>query len=328
MPSIVSSARRRGPALAGVLAVLSTLGGLPAAQAAGCPVFVEAPHLPPKSSQAAVFFIPPSAPSQTMAFGADCAAAAWSGTVAGPGSTTLDFVGWNYHGAGQASPAAAHVSASSHRAGTGDAGIGGSVGVTARSVLPFWLTRLASASTNPLFAMQFDVLGEGEYGGSNVPGKLGSASVHLAASGGVGFTEVVHAHYGDSDGTSHDGAGGSVSGPSVHAELSIIYMAGFAAGANAFQIDFDTLVGGEGFSDFAHTAKITGITLLSDDVQLVLPEGYFVQDGPRHWSLLGDGSGNPGTDPLTVAEPAPLALALAAGLAGVVQRRRRRPGRG
>jgi hypothetical protein len=322
MPSIVSSLRSPRPARAAVAALLA-LGGLHAAHA-GCLSFVEAPHLPPKSSEAAVFYIPPSEPSQTKAFSSDCSPVAWSGTVAGPGSTGSAFVGWAYSGAAQASPAAAHVAATSQRVGSGDAGAAGSVGVTARSVLPFTLQPLTAAAAGNLFSLQFDVIGEGEYGGSSVAGNLGSASVHLHASGGVGFTEVVDELYSDSNGWVHKGASGSIGGPSALVQLSISYLAGFAAGANAFQIDLDTLVSGQAFSDFSHTAKITGITLLSDDVELLLPDGYFVKDGARHWSLLGDGSGGGGNDPdpVTVPEPGTAALALAAGLIGGCRRRR------
>ena len=288
---------------------------------AACLSFVQPPFAP-RNNEAAVQFYGP--PPTTPAYSADCSAISWSGTVQGPGSTTLDPAGWVYEGAAQASPAAAHVRARSSLLGTGNPGPNSQVGAQAKSVLTFTLAPLAGAAPNQLFSLQFDVVADGVYGGSSTAGHLGSASVNLEAVSSAPSV-LIQENYSDSDGVTRKKAAGSTSGPSTSVTMTIDYLGAFEAGSNFFGLNLDTLVSGEAFSDFSHTAKIAGITLLSSNVELVLPEGLFVKDAPNHWSLLADGGGGGGggdPDPGTIPEPGSAALALAALLIGGWRRRR------
>lgn len=243
-----------------------------------------------------------------------CLAVHYDATVPGPDNSNS----WHYEGHAQATPAAAHALVSSQRSGAvGDAGAPTTLYAAAHSILSFSIAGRAGAPGGVLVPLRFEVVGEGSMGSLYTHGAPGGASVALdARSSAVASVNIVSS-YDDSEGTHHGRSAGSRFGPAVAVELALALEGLFEPGLNFFGIDLDVLSNGAAFADFAHTARITDISIADNRFELVLDRELFEPDPlrPGHYRPVA-------VAPPGGAVPGPASALLAVLALGLLARQR------
>jgi hypothetical protein len=213
-----------------------------------------------------------------------------------------------YSAAAQATPAVVRARARSE----GTEG----VDAVARGALVFRVSadKPLLPKDGPLLAFHVDA--DGIYGGTG--STPGSATFALSVNANASAEKLVE-HFIDSNGFDRPQAFFSSNRPSALAKVTIDFEGFFPVGDAFFTILLNAFAQPHSFSDFASTATLTSITVLSPGYSLELPDGLFVADPtqPGRYLLADLGAGSP---PGSVPEPGTLLLLLG-GLAVLAWRR-------
>lgn len=156
----------------------------------------------------------------------------------------------------------------------------------------------------PLLAFHIDA--DGIYGGTG--SRPGIASFALSVNANASPEKLVE-HFIDSNGHDLPQTFFSSNSPSALAKATIDFEGFFPVGDAFFTILLRAFAQPNSFADFANTATLTSITVLSPGYSLALPDGLFVADPtqPGRYVLADLG---PGLPPGSVPEPGTLLLLL------------------
>jgi hypothetical protein len=166
----------------------------------------------------------------------------------------------------------------------------------------------------PLLAFHIDA--DGIYGGTG--SAPGSATFALSVNANASPEKFVE-HFIDSNGFDRPQAFFSSNRPSALAKVTIDFEGFFPVGNAFFTTMLNVFAQPHSFADFANTATLTSITVLSPGYSLDLPEGLFVADPSQAGRYVLANLG-PVTPPTSVPEPGSNVLLLG-GLAALALRR-------
>jgi hypothetical protein len=185
--------------------------------------------------------------------------------------------GYSFQAAAQASSVAVHASAATTIWDT-PTGATPTISALAESVLPFSVNRLSTATAS-LALVEFEVVGDGQYGSSLAPDTLVSFAVGGDLSSAPGTSRSSRGVFHDSQGTNNNWDGRHTrTGAVMNFDFTQTRNAFFEAGANYVTMTLSASVRGVGFADLYNTSKLVGIRVVTPGFELSFADNAFVPD--------------------------------------------------